>query len=279
MRPVWEWSGLKQVYRTVVVGLAEPIVVATQHFPTVASLSNLTTQNLDFVVLLALSLMLVSTRLAWPRRLKLFGVALAVILALQVVLFALWVEMTAAQELEQAKQILVLSPAGFQIMQQLKLILYDFGQPATMFALLIVTFAWNTGLTFSAPTDSKLERQRPRVRGWRRGTVLGLVLGLAMASIVGCTVWGRWRELDPRHVEAHAKLGHLFWAQRDKTTAEEQYRIAVAGGTLDPEVFYNLAEIAHARGRMDESRGLLQRCAGLTTDPAWKRRVERALAP
>jgi hypothetical protein len=267
LRPVWEWTGLKDGYRAIIVGVAERIVVGTQHFPIVASLSNLTTHNLDFVVLLAIGLLLVSAPLGWRRVLKLFGGALVVIVGLQILVFAVWAEIAAAQELERARQILVMSPWEFRVMNQLKLTLYDFGQPAAMFTLFLVTFAWNTGIPLHPEASSK-----------RMRAVVAVALSVTIVTTTGWMAWRRSTELDPRHVEAHAKLGHLFRLAGDNTTAEAQYRIAVASGTADLEVLYDLAEIVRAGGRLDESRRLLHRCAALTTDPVWQSRIERALS-
>jgi hypothetical protein len=281
LRPVWEWTGPKAVYRAIVVGVAEKVVIATQHFPVVATLSNLTTQNIDFVVLLALSLMLVSTRVGWPRRLRLFGTALAVIIGLQIFGCFLAVMMAATYDIENKQRILLLLPWEFRVVARVKYAVYDVGLPAMMFALFLVTCIWNSGLAVSGLADpgSNSRKGEPRARRsfGRSLKALAFGLGVALVSTSGWWIWDRCRESDPRHVEAHAKVGHLFWAKGDKTTAEEQYRIAVAGGTVDPEVFYNLAGVAARQGRLDESKRLLGRCAELSADPAWNTRVERAL--
>ena len=283
LRPVWEWTGLKAVCRAIVLSVAEQILIATQHFPVVASLSGMTIHNIDFVMLLAVSLFLVSTSVGWLRRLKLFGSALAVIVGLQIAGSVLTVMMTAAQELQNTQHILVLLPSEFRIVDRVKYALYDLGQPAILFALFVLTLVWNSGsdvFRLAEPATESRTGERRTVRyprHSRRMLGLGLVAGIALASISGWWVWNRWRESDPRHVEAHAKIGHLFWAKGDNATAEEQYRIAVAGGTADPEVFYNLAGIAARHGRFGDARQLLDRCSELTTDPDWRSRVERAV--
>ncbi|HKQ60632.1 MAG TPA: hypothetical protein VJS92_05055 [Candidatus Polarisedimenticolaceae bacterium] len=265
--PLWNACGAKDAYRRVVVGIAEWVVLHTQHFPTVASLSNLTPRNTDLVVLVALALLLVSTRVPWPRRLALFGGALAVVLVMQALAFAAWVKLTDAETLQQSEGIAILSPGEHRAVAQLKLVLYDFGLPGMIFALFLLTAAWNSGAWIP-------EHRPPASRRVRHG----LAAVVVAAALAGGFLWQRGRESDPQHVEAHAKIGHRFRAQGDDATAEQQYRLAVAGGTTDPQVYYELAGIAAARLRFDEALRWLGRCTQLTADPAWRARIDKATA-
>lgn len=246
------------------VGLAERIVLARQHFPLLSGFPRLAPPNADFVVLFALGLTAASIRVGWRRRLVLLLVALGVTSGLQTAAAVASINLESAQEMERTHRILVLLPTEFQLVNQAKLTLYH-SQLAVLFALFLLTSPWLSELNIGRET-------RP---GKRRRAILGAALGAAV--LLGASIaWGRWRESDARHVAAHAKVGHLFWAKRDDGIAEEQYRIAAAGNTVDPEVYFNLAGISAQRGLFKDAARLLRRCAELGTDAAWQARVARA---
>ena len=239
------------------------MVLATQHFPLLASFPGLQPPNSDFVVLLAIGLMAVSIRVGWRRRLVVTGVALCATFGLQTLAAVATISLESAQEMERSQRILVLLPVEFQLVNQAKLTLYH-AQLAVIFALFLLTSPWMRELD----VGGRVERRRGR-----RGAI-GLAVLVALA--VSWIAWGRWRETDARHVAAHAKIGHLFWVKRDDRIAEEQYRLAIQGGTVDPEVYFNVAGLAAQRGHPEEATRLLRRCAELGTGPVWRARVARA---
>jgi hypothetical protein len=238
----------------------------------------------DFIVLLAFSLMLLSTRIGWYRRLKLFGCASAALATLQILACATWIKMAAAQELQASQQVSVLLPGELRAVELAEFVLEGLGHPS-MFALFLLAMVWNSGWGVSASVDvvadAKTVKRRAGRHGFRSRSRLWVGVGLvvALASVSGWAVWRLSRESDPRHIQAHATIGHMFWAEGNKVGAEKQYERAAAGGTIDPEVFFNLAKLAAWDGRTGESRRFLQRSAELATDPAMKRRVEQALNP
>jgi hypothetical protein len=239
------------------------MVLATQHFPLLASFPGLRPPNSDFVVLMAIGLMAASIRVGWRRRLVLTGVTLCATFGLQTLAAVATISLESAQEMERSQRILVLLPVEFQLVNQAKLTLYH-AQLAVIFLLFLLTSPWMRELD----VGGRLERRRGR-----RGAV-GLAVLVALA--VSWIAWGRWRETDARHVAAHAKIGHLFWVKRDDRIAEEQYRLAIQGSTVDPEVYFNVAGLAALRGHPEEATRLLRRCAELGTGPVWRARVARA---
>ena len=255
--PIWQASGASEAYRRAVVGAAERIVLATQHFPLLSGFPGLTPPSGDFVVLLAIGLTLASIGSDRRRRVGLLAIALVVTAGLQTLAAVASIHLESAAEMARSQGLLVLLPAEFQLVSQAKLALY-YSQLAVIFTLFLLTSPWFDG-------------DRAIGRPLAFGCVLGAIL-LAGSSMA----WGRWRETDERHVAAHAKIGHLFWAKHDDAVAGEQYRISVAGGTVDPEVYFNLAGIEARRGRLAEASRLLRRCAVLGADPVWAARVTRA---
>ena len=259
--PVWQASGAGETYRAAVVAVAERIVLATQHFPLLASFPGLKPPESDFVILATIALTAVSVGIGWRRRVALLLMALALTTAFQTLAAVATIHLESAQEMERSQRIFVLLPLEFRGVSQAKMILYD-AQLAVIFVLFLVTSAW-----WKSPHEGTTPSR------------LRLVTSVAALFVVlagSWLAWGRFREADPRHVAAHAKVGHLFWVKRDDAIAEEQYRVAVAGRTTDPEVYFNLAGIAVRKGRSDEARRMLKRCAELAPDGAWPARVARA---
>jgi hypothetical protein len=259
--PVWRAAGAAEAYRRVIVGTAEKIVLATQHFPLLASFPDLKPPESDFVVLLVVALTLVSIGIGWRRRVGLLVLALALTAALQTLAAVATINLESAQEMERTRRILVLLPVEFRAVNQAKLILYV-AQLVVIFTLFLLTSPWRGVLDTKASVSPRR---------------LAVAVAVALVVLPGSWLaWSRWRETDARHVAAHAKVGHLFWVKRDDAIAEEQYRIALAGGTTDPEVYFNLAGIEAARGRGNEAARLLRRCAEVGADPIWAARVTRA---
>jgi len=199
--------------------------------------------------------------IGWRRRVALLLMALALTTAFQTLAAVATIHLESAQEMERSQRIFVLLPLEFRGVSQAKMILYD-AQLAVIFVLFLVTSAW-----WKSPHEGTTPSR------------LRLVTSVAALFVVlagSWLAWGRFREADPRHVAAHAKVGHLFWVKRDDAIAEEQYRVAVAGRTTDPEVYFNLAGIAVSRGRRNEAARLLRRCAEVGANPVWASRVRRA---
>jgi len=261
--PLWRGSGASEAYRRGVVFAAERVVLATQHFPLLASFPDLRPPESDFVVLLAAALTAVSIGIGRRRRTALLLVALVVTASLQVLAAVATIHLESAREMERSHGFLVLLPAEFLAVGQAKMMLY-YAQLAVVFALVLATSAWRFALTARGAPSSR--------------RVLTAAAALLLLSTASWIAWGRLREADARHVAAHAQVGHLFWVKRDDAVAEEQYRIAIAGRTTDPEAYFNLAGIEAKRGRFDDAGRLLRRCAELGADPVWAARVNRAFA-
>ncbi len=279
LRWLWGASGLKSLHESAVLALAVRILTTAQHFPALAGIAGASLRNLDFLVVLTIALALVSTGIRWPRRLGLFGAALCVILAVDVTAVLLQAKVMASQELWSRERILILLPWEFWIVERTKYLLYDFGLQIGPFVMFALTAFWNSRplpaprSRSSGRTQERRATRWGRLRGPARAAivvgVLSLPFGIAMA-------WHIVREADPRHVAAHARIGQLFFVQHDTARAEQQYRAAVAGGTADPAVYYNLAAIVVKQGRQDEAVRLLRRCSEVADPTVWSERIDRA---
>jgi len=281
------WVGLGPLYGKAVLVVAQAIVVPTQHFPLLAKLDNLTLNNLEHVVILTFALFLVSTNLDFASRLSRFGPALAVIFAYHVIVVILTIKVQATQELLTSMNILVLSPAEFRVVDWLRYFAYDLGLEIAPFVMLILTSAWNltasreqrAGVENRACPPRKKKRQRaggPSRSGRRHLAAAAIGLGSLVVFASAAVLYGRWRETEPRHVEAHAKIGHLLWNSHKDALAEAQYRIALAGRTTDPEVFYNLAGLETRSGNRDAALRLLGQGARMAHTPEWRARFQKA---
>ena len=265
---LWRWSGLEQVYDSCVIGLAGRIFLPTQHFPIIPTLENMSPRNLDFVVVFALSLFLVSTRVPFKRRLKRFVVVLLVIYGLHVLTVILQVKVISTTDLNRQFGMLILLPWEFAVIDRGKYLLYDFGLQAGPFLLALLTVTWNLGLKIPGRTSAPLSM--------RRMLTLGAVSMVVVAAMV--LFWSRWRESRPLHVAAHATLGRIYQENGNSPGAMEQYRIAIRGGTNDSPVFFNLAILASKSGRHHEALDLLIQGQQVALDPQWNMKFERAIA-
>ena len=268
LQQFWIWSGLEQWYDSLVMDLAEWIFIPTQHFPVVPSLANMSLRNLDFAVVFTLSLFLVSTGIPWKRRLKRFALVLLVVYVLHVLTVILQVKVMSTLDLNRNFGLLILLPWEFKIVERSKYLLYDFGLQAGPFVLALLTMAWNLGWNLPARA-----RRRGRVR--QRLTVGAVSLLVVMVTVFS---WSWWRESQPLHVEAHATQGRLYQENGNLQGAEEQYGIAIEGGTDNPLVFYNLAALASQAGRTSEALAVLIQGQRVAADPEWRARFEEEIA-
>ena len=268
LQPGWTWSGLERLYDSLVMALAEWIFIPTQHFPIARALDSAGLRNLDFAVVFTLGLLLVSTGIPWRSRLKRFALVLLVVYAVHVLTVILHVKVTSTVSFNRQGGLLILLPWEFKIVERLKYLVYDFGLQAGPFVLAMLTMAWNAGLSLPARV--------PKPGRWKHRLAIGAVsLIVVVAAVVS---WSVWRESHPLHVQAHATLGLLFHGQQKLEKAEEQYRIAIRGGTQDPSVFYNLAGIDAWSGRQQEALDVLVQGRRLTSDPEWSAKFEQAIA-
>lgn len=282
------WIGLDRLYAKLVLGVAQPIVLSTQHFPVLENFDTLTLRNLEFGVILTLALFLVSTKLGLVSRLKRFGLLLAALFSFHVLVAIVTIKVSVAQDLLNRVQLLVLSPEEFRVLDRIKYFCYDLGLEISSFVILLLAVVWNLTASRARSSDReshtggrsamKRHRVQERDRGSRR-RLLVAVTGLGVIAIVVCAalVYARVRESNPGHVQAHAKLGHLFWKAHKDTKAAEQYRCALAGGTTDPEVFYNLSRLEARVGNRGEARRLLDQGLGMAHEPVWQTRFHEAI--
>lgn len=255
---------LDRLYGAAVLAVGQAVFLPFQHFPVLERLDNLTLNNLELLVVLTLALFAVSTPIDLATRCRRFGHVLAAIFAMHVVTAYLAIVVRAASEMS-AQGILVLLPAEFRIVDGLKYFLYDMGQEAGPFVMLMLALAWNVGV-LREPGPVRL--RRPTM-----AAACGVIVALAFVGIA----YTRARERDPRHVDAHAKIGHLFWNRGSDAEAERQYRAAVAGGTADLQVFYNLGGLELRHGRRADAEALLRRGLERAGEPVWRARFEKAL--
>ena len=270
--------GFDRLYAKPVLAAAQAIVVPTQHFPVLARMDNLSLHNLEFGVVLAAALFLVSTNITLGARLKRFGLALAALFAFHVLVAILTIKIVVTQDLLRTRNIQLLSTTEFQVVDWLKYFSYDLGLEIASFVLLLLTVAWN--LSASRPRPRRAPPRAPDERRARRVRLLvaaASIAGIAGVALGSARVYGRMREGDPRHVDAHAKLGHLLWSTHKESQAAEQYRLAMAGGTSDAEVFFNLARVESRVGHRAEARRLLDGGIVLAREPALKERFQKAI--
>jgi hypothetical protein len=280
-------SGFDQLYAEAVVAAARAIVVSTQHFPLLARLDNPSLHNLQFGVILTFALFLVSTNLNLISRIKRFGLALAVMFSFHVIVAILTIRVWVTQDFLNRMNILVLSPAEFRVLDWLRYFSYDVGLEIAAFVMLVLTVIWNLTASRQLPPvpENRLGRGRTRQRrrsderdrgGGRHLAVAAIGLGVIAILSSAAVLYGKSRETDPRHVEAHAKIGHLFWNSHNDALAEEQYRLALAGGTADPEVFYNLAGLETRSGNRDAALRLLGQGVRVAHTHVWRSRFQKA---
>jgi len=265
---LWIWSGLAQAYDSLVMALASRIFLPTQHFPIVPTLENISLRDLDFAVVFSLSLFVVSTRIPWKQRLERFSLILLVLYMIHVLAVVLQVKVNSALDLNRQYDLLILLPWEFKVVERARYLLYDFGLQATPFVLLLLTAAWNSGLKLPARA-----RQPAAIK--RR---LQITTACLLVALVAVLFWSRWREAHPLHVGAHATLGRIYLEHDNLDGAEKQYRIAVAGSTEDPLVFYNLAMITSRSGSRREAIDALEQGLQVTSDPEWITRFDQALS-
>ena len=263
------------------------VFLRTQHFQVLDSIDEVSIVNLDHVVVFAISLLIVSGRTSWTSWIRRFVVVMLLIILFHVVTAYLSLKLKTAQDLIQQQQLWILLPWEFRILDNLKFLLYDLGLQIGPFVLMILSVVWNETSKTPPPQPRRacrtrmLERRRDggfsshkRLnRSWFLGS-----LALLVAVVSSVVFWSRWRESQPLHVAAHARLGQIYLEYGSWRASEAQYRIAVAGDTRDPEVFYNLASILRRRGARAESETLLRRGYLLAGDTGWRRRFEEALA-
>ncbi len=281
------WIGLERLYAKLVLGVAQPIVLSTQHFPVLANFDNLTLRNLEFGVILTLALFLVSTKLGLVSRLKRFGLLLAALFSFHVLVAIVTIKVSVAQDLLNSVQLLVLSPEEFRVLDRIKYFCYDLGLEITSFVILLLAVVWNLTASRARASDResragrrsamKGRRSQEGERGDRRRLAAATGLGVIAIVVCAAVVYARVRESNPGHVQAHAKLGHLFWKAHKDTKAEEQYRCALAGGTTDPEVFYNLSRLEARVGNRGEARRLLDQGIMMAHEPVWQSRFQEAI--
>lgn len=271
LHPLWVATGAEATYRALVLAVAERIAVVTQHFPLLAESHRITLDNIGPSIVLALALFGTSALVPWSRRTLRFGAAVLAILIVDVAAVILEMRVVSARELMRTQDLLVLLPFEFRLVERAKFLFYDFGLQLVPFLLLAVATAWNLQAAGALPAG---RRRRERLVRRRLAGYAAVALGGIVATFA---LWAVWRETDPRHVETHARLGHLFFRAGRADVAEEQYRRALAGGMEDPEVLYNLANVMWARHRPYEARRLLRRGFESSTSEPWRRRFRTAL--
>jgi hypothetical protein len=288
LRPAWSLTGLGDLYGRVIRAIVGSVLLRTQHFQVLGSLDGVSIANLDHLVVFAISLFIVSGQARWTLRIRRFVIVMLFIILVHVVTAFLSVKLKMAQELIQQQQLRILLPWEFRMLDNVKFLIYDLGLQVGPFVLMILSVAWNEmskvdprhvrtsdgARTPKRRRNGRLSLRERLGRSWFLRSSVVLV-----ALILGGAVWHRWRESQPLHVAAHARLGQIYLEHGSLLASEKQYRIAVAGGSNDPEVFYNLAEILRRRGARAESERLLRRGRLMAGDTNWRRRFEKALAP
>jgi hypothetical protein len=267
LRGLWVLIGLDRFYNSLVLEAAEWVFVRSQHFPVVPDLKGLSLTQLDFLVVFAISLFAVSTGMPWRRRLKRFAAVLAVIYVLHVISILLQVRLISARDMNERYGLLLLLPLEFEVVDHLKYLLYDLGLQWGPFLLALLTVLWNT---HEPPARGPRIPGRVRRRLWVSGA---LVVGLLATG----TVWVRWRESHPLHVDAHATMGVLLHNEGDIEEAERHYRIAIDGGTRAPQAYLYLAAIRGQRGDRREAIDLLRQGQRVAPDEQWASRFEEAI--
>ena len=262
--PVWNVLGVHDLYRAIVLKIASAIVLATQHFPVVSTLENLTVNHLDNLLILVLGYFLVSTGMRWRARINRYcGLLLAVVM-LHVMGVCLETQNDAAQVLLDSNGLVLLLPWEFRVADGFKYLLVDFGLNIGPFVVMLLGAAWNSGLgIIGVPAAGRTRRIMVR-------TGAAAILTLALAALA----WKSLRESDPRHVQTHASLGHLFVRSQQPAKAEGQYRIALAHGTTDGEVYFNLAVIEADRGRKGDALRIQEAGLKVVQDSAWRKRLQ-----
>jgi tetratricopeptide (TPR) repeat protein len=105
-------------------------------------------------------------------------------------------------------------------------------------------------------------------------------LGCALqerGDLAGATrAWERTLALEPGHAGAHGQLGTVAATSGDLAGAERHYLAAVAGGTDDPMVHYNLALVYERTGRPAQALAAYERFLR-GAGPEHEDRVARAL--
>ena len=112
------------------------------------------------------------------------------------------------------------------------------------------------------------------VRSWR--LIGGVSLGVALIGGIAISIWGRVRESDPLHVDAHVRLGNILFENGDLESAEGEYRAAVEAGSRDGEAWFRLAQIRKLEGDAEASNELLRRGLRVVSDPTWRDWMRRA---
>jgi hypothetical protein len=278
--PVWDRAGAKEAYSTLVVGAASAVFVPYQHFPVIPTLHTLRAEGLDPLVILMTCLFLVSWSIPWRRRVGLFALAGAIVFPYHVLCFLLDVKVHSVEELFQQHQLLVLLPGEFWVVERLKYLLYDVGTEAGPMMVLIVTTAWNVQAVLAGarpPARSQEPAFRSASAPSSRRKVAWVTLACVAAVLASLFAWRAWRESHPLHVAAHARLGRLYLANGSEHGAAEQFRIAIAHGSTDPSIFFDLAGLEAKRGRPVEAGRLLERALRVTSDPVWMAQIQAAL--
>ncbi len=286
--PVWTWSGLAAAYKSWLLAVGTWIVAGVEHFPTVASTGDMSLENIDFAVLLAVCLFLVSWRIPWMRRLRLFGMLLGFILVWHAATAALEVRVRTASDLSHEYELLVLRPWEFKIIDRTRYLLLDLGVQAGPFALFVLAAFWNSRKETPPDTAARPEQigkrgrraraaaARTRLRRWRRRLT---VAGVAAVVLLGAAfVWSWTRERDPEHLKAHVRLGELYTGGGQWERAKAQYRVAIDAGYDEPRVYWKLAETLARSGRRNEARMWLGRGLEATSDSSWQTRLREAIA-
>jgi len=282
--PAWKAVGGHDLYEGIVVMIANSVVLATQHFPIYSSITNLKMKYLDFLPILVLSCFLVSTRFGCIKRLRRFGALLLVILALHIVGFILETKIDTAQQLLRDEELLLLLPWEFHIIDGFKYLLVDFGLNIGPFVVLLLTFSWNVGIGLFSRSELTTAHhdsgEKTSARSPRRGSASSLwtpmraTVSMILMLGVGASAWTLLRESDPRHVQMHARVGHLFLRSDQWAKAEAQYTIALKNGTTDGRAWLNVAVLQAKRGHTGEAIHLLQRGLQVVKDKNWRQKLQ-----
>jgi hypothetical protein len=271
---------MSRVYQSCVGWLASAIFLPTQHFPVVSSLNTLSYRNLDTLIVFALSLFVVSTQIPWARRARRWILLLGVIYLIHVATAILEVRVLSAQELLQQQSLLVLLPGEFRVLERLKYLAYDLGLELGPYVLLVLVLIWNVSASASPPPGPSRKRSVAHecaadARALRRRLLIGSVA--AVVAVAAVSGWLRWRESHPLHVAAHARLGTLYLQHGALQGAERQFRIAVAAGTPDPQVYLDLAALEARRGVIPSAAATLRLGMSVVRDSVGQGRIRDAL--
>jgi hypothetical protein len=283
--PIWMLGGAHDIYSALVRGLGGRIVLATQHFPVFQGFDRLKVSYLDFAIILCVAYALLPGPSPVLTRLRRYGGLAAVIFVFHVLGFVLETYMDSAADLLSNLGLPIFLPWEIRILDGARYLLIDLGLNVWPFIVILAGAVWHSGIDLRrAPTVAE-ERRAPRSkpaahdgprmlpRPRRLSSTMKVCLAAGVALCPALGTWGHLRESDPRHVQAHVLLGHLFLRQGLRDDALEQYEIATRHGSTDGGAWLNSATIQFQHGRTREAGLLIRQALDVVSDAAWRSRL------